>query len=369
MKRFAIAVLGLLSMFGAACDSEEKASLPQVWFTPGGFTEESPEPALLDGRLFVDNRLTLHAFATDDGRALWTQPITVGNQRVFADAGRVFTLGYSLHAFDAASGTPLWTYTPQDDTLYYTEGDAANGRVFGGGLRSGSVFALDAATGRMLWQTVVQQPGWGFRARVQALREHEGVVYALADRLYAWNGYIQALVLVAYDAATGRELWRYQKGDETTSYLVGGSLSFYGDLIFYGDLSMREVGAVSRTTHREAWVFTTPWEWAGPAHAPTIDGDRAYVGNGDGHVYALEAATGKLIWRTSKAEGSYGSQAVCGDYVSASFSTTRIFDKSTGRRIGQLIPLSLFQRSRVATDGQRFYLATNNGVYAFDCTQ
>lgn len=358
----------LLALACAACDGEPTAPLPQVWRTEGRFSEERTEPALLDGRLFVDNGRTLHAFATSDGRALWTQPITVGNKRVFSDAGRVFTLGYTLHAFDAAAGTPLWAYMPPGDTLQYTEGDAANGRVFGGGLFSGSVFALDAATGQVLWRTVLHRPDWEFRARVKAVREHEGVLYVLANRPYYWNGYIQAMVLVAYDPATGRELWRYQKGDATTAYLVGGSLSFWGDLIFYGDVSMREVGAVNRTTHAEAWAYRTPSAWAGPDGAPTVDGDRLYVGNGDGHVYALDAATGRLVWRTEQAEGSYGSQAVCGRYVTATLSTTRVFEKATGRRLGQVIPLELFQRSRVVTDRQRFYFAANDGVYAFDCT-
>lgn len=369
MKSTLLAGLGLLCIGGAACDNEKNADLPQVWFTAGTFTETDTAPAVLEDRLFVDNGRTLHAFANDDGHVLWVQSITVGNKRVFASDGQVFASGYKVHAFDADSGNPLWTYQNVTDTTVYTEGDADDGRVFVGSPYSGAVLALDAKTGTLLWRSVVQQPGWAFRAGVRAVREHEGVVYALANRPYARNGYIQAMVIVAYDAATGRELWRYQKGDETTAYLVGGSLSFYGDLVLYGDMAMREVGAVSRVTHREAWVFTTPWELAGPAQAPTIDGERAYVGNGDGNVYALEAATGKLIWRTPKAEGSYASQAVCGAYVSASFSTTRIFDKATGRRIGQLIPLSLFQRSRVATDGRRFYLATNNGVYAFDCTR
>ncbi|MHC4494274.1 MAG: outer membrane protein assembly factor BamB family protein, partial [Planctomycetota bacterium] len=42
------------------------------------------------------------------------------------------------------------------------------------------------------------------------------------------------------------------------------------------------------------WVFST----AGPVKAPpTIWESRAYVGSGDGYVYALEAATGRLLWR------------------------------------------------------------------------
>lgn len=369
MKIFVITVMTWLSICGTACDGEEKANLAQVWFTRGQFSEERTEPALMDGRLFVDNNTTLHAFDAETGAALWTKPISVGNKRVFADAGRVFTLGYTLHAFDAATGASLWAYTPVGDTLQYTEGDAANGRVFGGGLYSGSVFALDAATGRMLWRTVLQKPGWTFPAGVKGVREHEGVLYAIANRPYYWNGYIQALVIVALDAATGRELWRYQEGDETTHYMVGSSLSFYGDLVLYGDLAMRKVGAVSRVTHQRVWQYDTPMEWAGPALAPTVEGDRAYVGNGDGRVYAFDAATGRLVWRTARAEGSYASQALCGRYVSASLSTTRVFDKATGARIGQLIDLSKFQESRVVSDGRRFYLAADDGVYAFDCTK
>lgn len=54
------------------------------------------------------------------------------------------------------------------------------------------------------------------------------------------------------------------------------------------------VRAIDAATGIQQWCFAT----AGPIlQPPTIWEGRAYVGSGDGYIYALEAATGRLLWR------------------------------------------------------------------------
>ncbi|MEO2047282.1 MAG: PQQ-binding-like beta-propeller repeat protein [Pirellulales bacterium] len=66
-----------------------------------------------------------------------------------------------------------------------------------------------------------------------------------------------------------------------------------GGLIFTGG-DDGIVRAIDATTGKQTWTFLT----AGPIlQPPTIREGRAYVGSGDGFVYALEAQTGRLLWR------------------------------------------------------------------------
>ncbi|MEZ6072679.1 MAG: PQQ-binding-like beta-propeller repeat protein [Pirellulales bacterium] len=54
------------------------------------------------------------------------------------------------------------------------------------------------------------------------------------------------------------------------------------------------VRAVDAMTGRQVWRYDT----AGPIRqSPTIADGRAYVGSGDGYVYCLDAATGSALWR------------------------------------------------------------------------
>ncbi|MHC4353247.1 MAG: PQQ-binding-like beta-propeller repeat protein [Planctomycetota bacterium] len=66
-----------------------------------------------------------------------------------------------------------------------------------------------------------------------------------------------------------------------------------GGLVFVAG-QCGKVRAIDARNGQVRWIFTT----GGPIKAPpAIAESRAYVGSGDGHVYALEAATGRLLWR------------------------------------------------------------------------
>jgi len=84
-------------------------------------------------------------------------------------------------------------------------------------------------------------------------------------------------------------LWTFQP--ETA--IASSAPTAAGGLIFScGDDG--KVRAIDANTGAPQWSFTT----SGPImRPPTIWNGRAYVGSGDGYVYALEACSGKLLWR------------------------------------------------------------------------
>jgi hypothetical protein len=69
-----------------------------------------------------------------------------------------------------------------------------------------------------------------------------------------------------------------------------------------------------------------------PAHTG-VSNARLYVGSGDGHLYALERATGRIVWRFDAGSPVHSSPALAGGLVIAATLGGRIFavDQSAGR--------------------------------------
>ena len=85
------------------------------------------------------------------------------------------------------------------------------------------------------------------------------------------------------------KVWVFQprvKLRPTAATAAGGLVFFAGD--------DGKVRAIDPVTADLKWTYLTDGPILQP---PAIRDGRAYVGSGDGHVYALEAATGRLLWR------------------------------------------------------------------------
>jgi outer membrane protein assembly factor BamB len=86
-----------------------------------------------------------------------------------------------------------------------------------------------------------------------------------------------------------RRLWQYTPATPTTVTAPTAA----GGLVFVGAWD-GTVRALDATTGRPQWTAYTGGSVRLP---PTIAKGRAYVGSGDGWVYAFEARTGRLLWR------------------------------------------------------------------------
>ena len=88
-------------------------------------------------------------------------------------------------------------------------------------------------------------------------------------------------------AEPNREM-QYIDFDYATQTAVGGGK------VFFGSSADHKACAIDLKTGAEAWTFTTE----GPVRfAPVVRGDRVYVASDDGHLYCLQAATGKEVWK------------------------------------------------------------------------
>ena len=152
-----------------------------IWSVPQEPRRPSSSPAVANGRLYIaiHNRGLL-ALDANTGSQLWLAPMpgpqwsspAVENGRVFVGSRD----DHKLYAFDAATGNTLWTATTTD--WVQTSPAVANGVVYIGN-NAGNLYALNAQSGALIWQTAFA-PGFG---SLSSPTVANGVVYiASGDR-------------------------------------------------------------------------------------------------------------------------------------------------------------------------------------------
>jgi outer membrane protein assembly factor BamB len=154
----------------------------------------------------------------------------------------------------------------------------------------------------------------------------DGVVY-----IGSGNG-----VMYAMDAATGAKRWSVSLGSaiSATAAVDGGSV--------YVGARDGNFFALSAATGKEIWRFATgaPMElhWGHESgdywtSSPAVRGGTVVFGGSDGNVYALSAATGKLLWKSPTEGRVHSSPAIDGDnVVIGSFDgTVRCYSLATGK--------------------------------------
>jgi alcohol dehydrogenase (cytochrome c) len=188
-------------------------------------------------------------------------------------------------ALDATTCAVRWkyTYTPDETEQAPSNRGVAvlNGRVFRG-TADGRLIALDAATGRLLWKNVVGDPGLG-ESLTAAPLAWQGIVYeGVAGGEYGIKGRV-----MAYEAETGREIWRFdtvptgtERGAETWEKRAAART---GGGAVWGAFSLD-------ITSGELFVpVGNPW--------PTITGDYRPGDNlFTSSLVVLDARTGALKW-------------------------------------------------------------------------
>lgn len=239
----------------------------------------------------------------------------------------------NVYAIDLVTGKLKWEYTLNTAEVTGPGPDGvavANGVVYGTSPRT--AFALDAATGKPVWldNSLLGNGQGTFEIQPQ-----------VADgRVYLGSGYGSGPgggVLIALDAATGRELWTFDTvvGGTTASVQATG----LGSGGAWETPLVRDDGSVtfgtgnpyqtpaSAMSNPSAQLYTDSdvnldaatgklrWYYQGVPDdfkdydmqaspvAATINGKAAVLGSGKmGYVYAMDAATGKLIWKTPVGE-------------------------------------------------------------------
>jgi len=290
---------------GASISSANVAGLQQAWtfklpsslVTSGpGFGSLAATPIVANGVVYLqDLGDNVYALALATGKLQWeyrvSSKIVEGGPNGVALAGGVLygDTTSTVFALSAATGKAIWV---DRDLLSNAQGTfgiqplVANGRIYlassiGTGPTGGILLALNAATGKLVWKfnTVVpasngaQTPYGSGGAWETPLPGSDGSVtfgtgnpyQSAAEAIAHPSPWLYTDSEVNLDAATGKLRWYYQ----------GVSNDFMDH-----DLQTSPIAA-------------------------TINGQPAVIGSGKvGVVYAMNASTGKLIWKTPVGEHS-----------------------------------------------------------------
>jgi outer membrane protein assembly factor BamB len=242
----------------------------------------------------------------------------------------------NVTAVNLETGEVLWEAAMEDPDQGPNGVTVEAGKVFGA--TSTAAFALDAASGKVLWETklttipkeaIDMSPG-----------VHGGLVYVSTvptDVSAAYNGGI-AGVLWALDAKTGAKKWHFDtapKGlwsKKNKTINAGGGLWYapsfdeeggmymgVGNPVPFPGVAGQPWGAsrpgpnlytnsmvkLNAKTGKLQWYYqVTPhdvydWDFQDPPILTTIGGKQVAIGAGkSGLVVAVDAKTGKLVWKT-----------------------------------------------------------------------
>lgn len=190
-------------------------------------------------------------------------------------------------ALDASNGRVFWTYpyTPATTARVccgrVNRGLAILGHTLFMGTIDGNILALDARDGRLLWTTPVGRPEAGYAVTGAPLVVKDKVITGPAGGEYGISGF-----LAAYDAATGRQVWKFntvpQPGEP-------GHETWPGESWRRGSGPIWSTGTYDPDTNLIFWGVGNPGpDWNGAVRA----GDNLYTSS----VIALDADTGALKW-------------------------------------------------------------------------
>ena len=190
-------------------------------------------------------------------------------------------------AIDTRTGRPFWIYEhPMPETTYVCCGNINRGvaildnTIFVGTLDAHLV-AIDASTGRKKWETVVADYTQGYAVTVAPLVVKDKVIVGPAGGERGISGF-----LAAYDAQTGKEVWRFNTIPHPGE---PGNDTWPGDSWKTGGGSVWVTGSYDPKANLIYWGIGNP----GPDWNPAVrKGANLY----SDCVVALDADSGKLKW-------------------------------------------------------------------------
>ncbi|MEH2624088.1 quinohemoprotein ethanol dehydrogenase [Bradyrhizobium sp. AZCC 1719] len=249
---------------------------------------------------------------------VWSYPLEssrgVEATPVVVDGVMYQTASWSVvHAIDARTGRRLWTYDPKVDRTKGYKGccDVVNrgvalwkGKVFVG-VYDGRLIALDAVTGKVVWEKDTLIDKEHSYTITGAPRVFNGkVVIGNGGAEYGARGYV-----TAYDAETGNQAWRWftvpgdpskpfedesmaaaaKTWDPAGKYWInGGGGTAWDTITFDPDLNLVYIGTGNGSP------------WNRDVRSPS-GGDNLYLAS----LVALNADTGKYVWHYQETPGDH----------------------------------------------------------------
>src|SRR5688572_3617131 len=280
----AVALLAVQSIDAQVSSARivDAAREPQNWLTYNG-TYDSQRYSLLK-RIDLGNVKNLELKWVYQSHSAWAfepTPLVVNGVMYLTHGPN------DVVALDAVSGRPFWIYryAPQQDFKACCGAANRGLAILGDTLFLGTVdahlIAIDARNGRPIWNTTVANTLDGYAITLAPLVIKDKVLIGTAGGEYPTRGFV-----AAYDAATGKEAWKFHTipatGEPGNDTWPAGAWEHGG-------------GSVWLTGSYDPVLNLTYWGVGNPNpdfDAASRKGDNLYTDS----VVALDADTGKLRW-------------------------------------------------------------------------
>lgn len=288
------------------------------WSQPGGEPDNAPPNA--NGNATLERAFANGIGAGSDSHVrLAAPPVIVDGKLYFLDAET------RVNAVDASNGRSLWNerLRPNSGEDRHASGGgiaAAGGRVFVS-TGFGFLVALDATTGAEVWR---------FEGRTPFMTAPT----VAGSRVYATTSDSE---LIALDAGSGEVQWTYQSIAESARILSASSIAAADDTVI-APFASGEIVALLAANGRRLWSdslsrsgrLTSLSAINDIAGRPVVDGGVAYAASHSGVLAAIDIRTGQRVW--SRAFASTQTPFVAGDVLYAVSVDGELcaFDRATG---------------------------------------
>jgi outer membrane protein assembly factor BamB len=275
-------------------------------FRPTGTASGNPfvatAPAVSDGLAIVPMGNTLVAATIATGREAWRGPATARSAAVAADSGMAFVLGEdaSFHALDAATGREKWALPFPARGSCRSIPVARGGSVYvsrnvlvkaGDANQPAQYFrhlvALDASTGQERWRYPASPTGT--------------VGLCIDEAILAGTTYfgVSGETLYAINLSTGRDLWppvevRAPIDGRERAFPLGGMVDAGDVLVGVTQVAMV---AIDKATGRAAWQI--PGQYRQDAPSTAVAGGVLYVQGHPGAKPTIEPQ-GRIVYQGGK---------------------------------------------------------------------
>jgi alcohol dehydrogenase (cytochrome c) len=192
-------------------------------------------------------------------------------------------------ALDAVTGREYWKLArPLDPKEYYNAYEVNKGLAIAGETLFWAtvdchLLAIDAKTGRVIWDKVLVDYKKGYQYNVPPLVVRDMVILGPATNEMGANCWV-----AAYAVKDGKELWRFDTAPNSAD--DPAAKTWVGDSWKYGGSPIWNAGGYDPETNLTFWGTGNPNPgWNGDTRTPA---DNLYSDS----VIALDADTGKLKW-------------------------------------------------------------------------
>lgn len=252
----------------------------EIWTVETAANAESPFSIVDGSTVFVaGGDGTVRGLDAATGSEIWrSDPVLDISNQITLDDESVYVAGHGTvyYALSKEDGSVRWT-TNLSGAAQSRGAVLLDGAIYFGA-DDGKTYSLDAATGAIKWSLDSGLPV------VKTVASVDGVIFVPAV-----NDETLESALIAIDAETGTELWRYAV---TTGGLSAGTP--YEDLVLVGT-NNGELLALDRATGILDWKVATGSQMAIGAGPSIVDGV-AYFGSNDSSLYAVDLSTQSPTW-------------------------------------------------------------------------